>query len=350
MALDVIFNVVLPIMLFVVGGYLFRRMGKFTPDQSGILIGYAMKVAIPSMIIVALAHQPVEDYLPYATFFGTFLLITTIIFLVALIAAKICKMPFLEGSFFSATCSLSNTCMIALPILAMLMGERGIIYGILGVINLIIGLQVMSLIYDLNHGAEGESRWENFFKSLGKEVFQPYFVALIIGVVLSAFHWKLPNTLDTTLTLLGATTAPVALFAVGIDLDFAVFKKNILAILSATLFKLILMPILAWFICYWFGLDPLTTVAVVLCSSVAAAKCEYGVAKQKNIYVEQTAAIVASTTILSFITLAFVVYGLNTKYPSAFEIRKTFAHFHHDKAIEDNASGEKAPVNKDQAK
>ena len=110
MASDVIFNVVLPIMLFVVGGYLFRRMGKFTPDQSGILIGYAMKVAIPSMIIVALAHQPVEDYLPYATFFGTFLLITTIIFLVALIAAKICKMPFLEGSFFSATCSLSNTC------------------------------------------------------------------------------------------------------------------------------------------------------------------------------------------------------------------------------------------------
>ena len=178
----------------------------------------------------------------------------------------------------------------------------------------------MSLIYDLNHGAEGESRWGNFFKSLGKEVFQPYFVALIIGVVLSSFHWQLPTTLDTTLTLLGATTAPVALFAVGIDLDFAVFKKNILAILSATLFKLILMPILAWFFCFWFGLDPVATVAVVLCSSVAAAKCEYGVAKQKNIYVEQTAAIVASTTILSFITLAFVVYELNTRYPAAFEL------------------------------
>ena len=329
MASDVIFNVVLPIMLFVVGGYLFRRMGKFTPDQSGILIGYAMKVAIPSMIIVALAHQPVEDYLPYATFFGTFLLITTIIFLVALGAAKICRMSFVEGAFFSATCSLSNTCMIALPILAMLMGERGTIYGILGVINLIIGLQVMSLIYDLTHGESGESRWANFFKSLGKEVYQPYFVALIIGAVLSGFKWQLPNTLDTTLTLLGATTAPVALFAVGIDLDFGVFKKNIIAILSATLFKLILMPILAWFICYWFGLDPLTTVAIVLCSSVAAAKCEYGVAKQKNMYVEQTAAIVASTTILSFITLAFVVYGLNTRYPDAFDMKKAFHPIRH---------------------
>ena len=328
MSSEVIFNVVLPIMLFVVGGYVFRKLGKFETSQSSTLIGYAMKVAIPSMIIVALANEPVEDYIPYAAFFGTFLLISTIVFLVALAAAKIFKMPFLEGSFFAATCSLSNTCMIALPILTMLMGQRGTIYGILGVINLIIGLQVMSLIYDIHHGDPGESRFFGFLKSLGKEVFQPYFVALIIGVLVSVSGWSLPPTIDTTLSLFGATVAPVALFAVGIDLDFAVFKKNIVAITGATLFKLILMPILSWFMCDWFGLGPAATVAVVLCSSVAAAKCEYGVAKQKNVYVEQTAAIVASTTILSFVTLAFVVVQLNDRYPAVFEMDKRF-HFSH---------------------
>jgi len=338
MSSDVIFQVVLPIMLFVVAGYIFRKMGKFDSAQSSTLIGYAMKVAIPSMIIVALANEPVEDYLPYATFFGTFLLITTIVFLVAVSVAKLFRMPFLEGSFFAATCSLSNTCMIALPILAMLMGETGTIYGILGVINLIIGLQVMSLIYDLHHGAPGESRVIGFLKSLGKEAFQPYFVALVIGFVLSLFEWKLPDTLDTTLSLLGATTAPVALFAVGIDLDFGVFKKNISAILGATVFKLILMPILAWFMCQWLGLGPAATVAVVLCSSVAAAKCEYGVAKQKNIYVEQTAAIVASTTILSFVTLAVVVYGLDDRYPGVFKMDK---HFHYKGNHEDTGAAKK---------
>ena len=218
--------------------------------------------------------------------------------------------------------------MIALPILAMLMGQRGTIYGILGVINLIIGLQVMSLLYDLKHGADEESRLVAFAKSLGKEAFQPYFVALVVGFIVSVSEWKLPNTLDTTLTLLGACTAPVALFAVGVDLDFSVFKKNIMAISSATVFKLILMPILAWFMCDWFGLNPAATVAVVLCSSVAAAKCEYGVAKQKHIYVEETAAIVASTTILSFITLAVVVYYLNSYYPAVFEMNSAFHPIH----------------------
>ena len=337
MSSEVIMNVVLPIMLFVVGGYLFRRLGKFDSTQSNTLINYAMLVAIPSMIIVALANEPVEGYLPYATFFGTFLLITTIVFLVAVGVAKLCRMRFLEGSFFAATCSLSNTCMIALPILTLLMGRTGTIYGILGVFNLIIGLQVMSLIYDLYHGAPGESRIVGFFKSLAKEFHQPYFIALVIGVVLSAFNWKLPDTLDTTLSLLGATTAPVALFAVGIDLDFGVFKKNIVAILGATVFKLILMPILAWFMCHWLGLGPSATVAVVLCSSVAAAKCEYGVAKQKNIYVEQTAAIVASTTILSFVTLAVVVYGLDQRYPKVFQMDEHF-HFNHHGSETDNPS------------
>ena len=61
----------------------------------------------------------------------------------------------------------------------------------------------------------------------------------------------------------------------------------------------------------------------MLCSSVAAAKCEYGVTKQKNVYVEQTAAIVASTTILSFVTLAFVVVELNEEYPEVFDMDKS---------------------------
>ena len=328
MSSAVILNVVLPIMLFVVAGYIFRKLKKFDSSQSGILISFAMKVTIPSMIIVALASEPIADYMPYAAFFGTFLLITTIVFLVALGIAVLFRMPVLEGAFFSATCALSNTCMIALPILTMLMGQRGTIYGILGVINLIIGLQVMSLLYDLKHGDDGESRWSAFAKSLGKEAFQPYFVAMVIGFIISALGWRLPNTLDTTLTLLGACTAPVALFAVGIDLDFSVFRKHIVSIASATVFKLILMPILAWFMCHWLGLDPAATVAVVLCSSVAAAKCEYGVAKQKNIYVEQTAAIVASTTILSFLTLAVVVFQLNSYYPDVFKMNEAFHSIH----------------------
>ena len=187
----------------------------------------------------------------------------------------------------------------------------------------------MSFLYDFHHGEADQSLTKNLLKSLWSTACQPYFVAMVVGVIISITGWQLPDTIDTTLSLFGATVAPVALFAVGIDLDFSVFKKHLLPILGATIFKLILMPILAWFMCHWLGLDPIATVAVVLCSSVAAAKCQYGVAKQKHIYVEPTAAIVASTTILSIITLAIVIIQLNEVYPEVFQMEKTFHHFHH---------------------
>jgi len=69
-----------------------------------------------------------------------------------------------------------------------------------------------------------------------------------------------------------AGQAPSTL-AVDIELNLSVFRKHIVSIVSATVFKLILMPILAWFMCHWLGLDPAATVAVVLCPSVAAVKC-----------------------------------------------------------------------------
>ena len=325
MSYDVIMFVVIPIFLFVVAGYVFRKLGKFDSSQSGNLIGYVMKVAIPCMIIVALASEPVEEYLQYLAFFGTFLLITVIIFIVALIFARLRGMPMLEGSYFSATACLSNTCMIALPILVLLMGKPGAVYGILGVIVLIIGLQVMSVIYDYHHGEDGDSVLKSTLKSLWSAAKQPYFVAMIIGIILSVADLTIPSTTNITLTWLGNTTAPVALFAVGLDLDFSVFKRHLRAICESIVFKLVLMPILAWFLAAWMGLSPAAYVAVVLCSSVASAKCQYALAKQKHIYVEETAAIVASATILSIITLTIVLILLSNRDPNVF---KRDGHFH----------------------
>jgi len=52
------------------------------------------------------------------------------------------------------------------------------------------------------------------------------------------------------------------------------------------------------------------------------------VAKQKNIYVEQTAAIVASTMILSFITLVVVILQLSYYYPNVVKMKEAFHSIH----------------------
>ena len=114
----------------------------------------------------------------------------------------------------------------------------------------------------------------------------------------------------------GITTTPVALFAVGAQLNFTLFKNHIRIVSECTFFKLFLMPVLTWMIYDLAKLPPAPSVAVILCSAVPTAKCQYAVARSHDIYVEETESIVAGTTIHSMVTLAVVIAMLAKAYPT----------------------------------
>ena len=54
----------------------------------------------------------------------------------------------LIGSYFAAAASFSITCMIALPIPAIIVPSGGATYGVIDVIVPIIGLEITSIIYE----------------------------------------------------------------------------------------------------------------------------------------------------------------------------------------------------------
>ena len=89
-----------------------------------------------------------KDLSKYIEFFGGYLLVSFVVFIIAYSYARIVKRQnLLIGSYSSAAASYSNTCMIALPILAIMLPVGGATYGIIGVIVLIIRLQKTSIIY-----------------------------------------------------------------------------------------------------------------------------------------------------------------------------------------------------------
>ena len=120
---------------------------------------------------------------------------------------------------------LSNTCMIALPILSLLIPKSGATYGVLGVVVLIIGLQTMSFLYEWTTVGSSSLKPAKIFKSFLHSMSKNYFIAFLIGLILSFFSIRLPVPLYNSLNVVGATTAPIALFAIGAQLDFSVFLK-----------------------------------------------------------------------------------------------------------------------------
>ena len=74
------------------------------------------------------------------------------------------------------------------------------------------------------------------------------------------------------------------------------------------------LPVITWYVCNLAHLPPAPSVAVVVCAAVSTAKCQYAVARSHDVYVEETEAAVAGTTILSVVTLPVVVSLLTRQF------------------------------------
>ena len=313
-----ILQAIFPVIAYLCIGYIAKRTKKFDPNNSGILIGYVLNISIPCMIVLNMTRQNMfADINNYIDFFGGYLIVSIIIFALSYSYARIVKRQnLLIGSYFAAAASYSNTYMIALPIPAIIVPSGDATYGVIDVIVLIIGLQITSIIYEYTSEDSSKLSISKILISIGKAMKANYFIAMILGLILSFFGFQFPSVLDTSLNAVGITTAPVALFAIGAQLNFTLFKNHVRIVSECTFFKLFLMPTLAWFICDLIHLPPTPSVAVILCSAVPTAKCQYAVAYSHDVYVEQTESIVAGTTILSMITLAIVIAMLAKEFPT----------------------------------
>lgn len=314
---------ILPIFFVMLSGIFARRFLGFTTDHSRLLVKYVMGVAIPCDILVTFSHYSIDDLLKHFNFLAVFSIVTLIVFFAGFLYARLFKkMEKIETFFFAGTSCLSNACMLAFPILIYIMGSIGAIYGLLSVIVLIIGLQVISFLANRSNAGNCDEARDKLIKEVLKSIKEPFFIALILGLILSSvkyiFHVSIPSTVHQTLDYFAVTTAPVALFAVGINIDLKSLKKHLRGVVEASIFKLILMPVVAWYTAKFFNLPPEATIALMICSVIATAKCLYGVAQQKNIYAEPAAAIVASTTMLTMVSLSVIITVLSIHYPDYF--------------------------------
>ena len=313
-----IISAIFPVIAYLCIGYIAKRTKKFDPANSGILIGYALNISIPCMIVLDMTRQDMfKDFPQYFQFFAGYLFVSFIVFFISYVYGRIVKRQnLLIGSYFAAAASYSNTCMIALPILAILLPIGGATYGVIGVIVLIIGLQTTSIVYEYTSKEESGLSFRKVLGSIWKAMKANYFVAMVLGLILSFLGFQFPSVLGASLNAVGITTAPVALFAIGAQLNFTLFRNHIRIVSECTFFKLFLMPVLAWLVCDLVKLPPAPAVAVILCSAVPTAKCQYAVARSHDVYVEETESIVAGTTILSMVTLTIVIALLAAEFPA----------------------------------
>jgi hypothetical protein len=113
------------------------------------------------------------------------------------------------------------------------------------------------------------------------------------------------------LGILADALTPCALFAIGLGLSIDGLRANIgkASLLAAV--KLGIMPLIVYGLSMSLGLDPLYTIAAVICAAVPTAKTVYILAGEYHCEEMLVASTVSMTTLASVISLVVWLYGLS---------------------------------------
>ena len=142
-------------------------------------------------------------------------------------------------------------------------------------------------------------------------VLNPMVLSTLMGLAWAITGWPIPAPIAAYLNIFAAALTPCALFAIGLGLSVEGIRSKLTASIPSAVVKLVIMPLIVYGLCVASGLDPLYTIAAVVCAAVPTAKTVYILAGEYKVEEQLVTATVSITTLLSVVTLLGWLYALS---------------------------------------
>jgi Predicted permeases len=311
-----ILSITVPIFIFLVAGYLMGRKNIITGETKTFLSRFVYYFAFPAMTFRSIVSFD---------FAGTFRLklvianlsVTTIVFVFTFILAFAIRNRFKRGAFNMA-CFRSNQGYMGLPVVTGFYGTEAMSRA--AVINgfdspLVIILSVFAL--EIFKGSKKRDDSRRIAAVIGEKMLSfisnPFIISSFLGLILS--YYKVPvlkiSILDKFLETASSMALPLSLISVGCSIEVRNLKKDLKLVLGASSIKLLVMPVLALVLGYYFfdlrGAD-LGMIVILAATSTSVSSyvmsCEMGTDGELN------AAIIGFTTLLSALTVTIIQFVL----------------------------------------
>ena len=194
----------------------------------------------------------------------------------------------------------ANVGFMGYPVLHVVLGEIGVFYG--AVFNIAFSVFVWTygvFLLTRNKGSRVDL----------KKVLNPSLVGIMIGFVLFLTDAVLPAAMDETLNLIGATTTPLSMMAIGYMLT-DVRPRELISdhrLYVTSLYRLVLFPAALFTVLYAIGLrEYLLIVPVIIFGMPAAVNTAIIASRYGNNY-KLASKLVFVSTLMSIITLPILI-------------------------------------------
>jgi malonate transporter and related proteins len=302
---------ILPVFAVILTGWIVAVTGYLSRALSDALIHFAYNVAMPALLIVTIAQEPAHSLINWRfliAFGGGSLLCFILVFGIMSIQGS---RSLASRTMRGMAASMTNTGFVALPVLQAIYGPRAVLPAAIATVFVAVVMFPLAVILlELGQRDAHGSRTPAMVTAK-HVVLNPMVISTLIGMLLSISGLRMPGPVTAYFGILADALTPCALFAIGLGLSIDGLRANLgqASLLSAV--KLVIMPLIAYGLSVSLGLDPLYTIAAVICAAVPTAKTVYILAGEYHCEEMMVASIVSTTTLVSVISLVVWLYALS---------------------------------------
>jgi predicted permease len=295
--------------MIIAAGYLWRFFDPGGLDRHRVR--HALNVTVLNFFLPALAFGLVAGARIDRSFFSipatavaVVVLCTAAVFAVYRLLPGIRDVPGPVFGVLVLAAVFGNVTYLGLPVIAEMLGPNeayaAILYDQLASTPILLTAGVFLA------ARYGKGKAVSIGASLKRVALLPPLWGVAAGVAIRLSGWAVPQLVLDTAALMGKAVIPLMTFTVGLALDFRDVKRLPIAA-PALAIKLLLAPVLAWWVGARLGLSGATLKAVTIEGAMPVMVLSLVIADEFELDVPLAAACIAGSTALLFITLPLVM-------------------------------------------
>ena len=300
--LAALFNGVLPIFAISVIGYVCGRLKVFDFGSAMILNKFVMFIAMPVLGFKLISETSLFD-VPLELLFGYLISETCVYLITFVVARKVFSLEVREAFLLGLATALTNHVLFILPISEILIGKSATL-PMVAIISMDGMLILSGAIIAMDIMTAKDQGWRS---TAVKIATNPPILGMIAGLIYGLSGLSMAPNVGIFISNISSTASPVLLFALGVILSAK--QEEIIVSLSNLIVavKLILHPIIAYFILSILFVLPLELAKPAV--MVAATPCgvmSFMLAMNYGVKVDNIARVILISSLLSLLTISFV--------------------------------------------
>ena len=306
--LDVI-NLALPFFGLILLGFFCGRIMHMPEHGLAWMNFYIVYVALPPLFFKLIAATPFEELQN-----GWFVIATTLATYLAFVLSLLIGMAITRGDLRSSTIqavlgSYSNVGYMGPGLTLAALGPKAAVpTALIFVFDNVLLFTLIPFLIALG-GSDRLDVWKTTKLVVWRIISHPFNIATFIAVLAAYFQWQPPKAIDTILTYLRNSAAPVALFVLGVTVASRKVGQIPKEVPLHLLVKLLIHPAIVLALLYGMGgFEREWVYTAVIMAALPPALNVFVVANQYKVYVQQASTGILIGTLLSIVTLTAALY------------------------------------------